>query len=580
MYTVSSVFSKTLAGITHAFVNWGSDHPAMLEDLERQRTENGKTSLQIITCPNEMVALSAAHGFAQACGRPAAVFVHVDVGTQALAGAVHNADRGRVPVLIYAGASPFTMNGESRGSRNEWFMSLQDVHDQPAIVRQYMRFTRQINSSKDVSIAILRGIQIATSEPRGPVYLWARREVMEEVVDEDFAKTPIDVRKWMPMESQGLNQSVPRTIADSLINAKNPLVITSYLGRNPKAVGKLVELSERLSIPILVACPTTVNFPHSHPNFVGLTFGMEPNRWLREADILLIIDSDNPYIPMHNKPKSDARVFHIDVDVMKDNIGMFHVDAQIRCKADAETALSQILDCIPDAIPSNDRILTRAEELKTLSMQRIANLETIETAMPSDGSFSVPNVLVSLRNAIPVPERTLILDESVTSRPLVWNHLRPEYPGSIFTSGSSSLGWGLGAAIGTSLSRNDLDLIVLVVGDGSFLFGVPSSAFWIARKYRTPFLTIILNNGGWKSPKSSMLHVHPQGHGSKASGNQLTVGFGPDTPDHSLIAAGAGGAWGKRIALASDLNPSMNEAIEVVRKEGRCAVLDCLIEPI
>ncbi|KAL5482650.1 hypothetical protein ACEPAI_9244 [Sanghuangporus weigelae] len=154
------------------------------------------------------------------------------------------------------------------------------------------------------SIAILRGLQIATSEPKGPVYLWARREMMEEVVDEGFAKTPVDVRTWMPMESPGLNQSVPRTIADSLINAKNPLVITSYLGRNPKAVGKLVELSERLSIPILVACPTTVNFPYGHPNFVGLTFGVEPNRWLRGADTLLIIDSDNPYIPMHNKPRA------------------------------------------------------------------------------------------------------------------------------------------------------------------------------------------------------------------------------------------------------------------------------------
>ncbi|KAL5482649.1 hypothetical protein ACEPAI_9243 [Sanghuangporus weigelae] len=84
MYTASSVFLKTLAeaGITHAFANWGSDHPAMLEDLERQRTENGKTSLQIIMCPNEMVALSAAHGFAQACGQLAAVFVYVDVRTQ------------------------------------------------------------------------------------------------------------------------------------------------------------------------------------------------------------------------------------------------------------------------------------------------------------------------------------------------------------------------------------------------------------------------------------------------------------------------------------------------------------------
>lgn len=85
MYTTSSIFLKSLAdaGITHAFVNWGSDHPALLEDLERQRVEgDGKTEPEIVTCPNEMVALSAAQGYAQVTGKPAAVIVHVDVGTQ------------------------------------------------------------------------------------------------------------------------------------------------------------------------------------------------------------------------------------------------------------------------------------------------------------------------------------------------------------------------------------------------------------------------------------------------------------------------------------------------------------------
>jgi thiamine pyrophosphate-dependent acetolactate synthase large subunit-like protein len=92
MFTTSSIFLKTLAeaGVTHAFVNWGSDHPALLEDLERQRVELGSggsdshsiTKPQIVTCPNEMVALSAAQGYAQVTGKPAVVIVHVDVGTQ------------------------------------------------------------------------------------------------------------------------------------------------------------------------------------------------------------------------------------------------------------------------------------------------------------------------------------------------------------------------------------------------------------------------------------------------------------------------------------------------------------------
>ena len=84
MFTTSSVFLTTLADaqITHAFVNWGSDHPALIEEIERQRLENGQNLPKIVTCPNEMVALSCAQGYAQVTGKPAAVFIHVDVGTQ------------------------------------------------------------------------------------------------------------------------------------------------------------------------------------------------------------------------------------------------------------------------------------------------------------------------------------------------------------------------------------------------------------------------------------------------------------------------------------------------------------------
>ena len=63
-----------------------------------------------------------AQGYGQATGRPAAVIVHVDVGTQALAGAIHNVDKNRTPVFIYAGASPFSCLGELPGSRNEFIL--------------------------------------------------------------------------------------------------------------------------------------------------------------------------------------------------------------------------------------------------------------------------------------------------------------------------------------------------------------------------------------------------------------------------------------------------------------------------
>lgn len=75
----------------------------------------------------QMIAISMADGYARVTGRPQAVIVHVDVGTQALAHGVHNASIGRAPVLIFSGLSPFTESGELTGSRTEYMHWLQDA---------------------------------------------------------------------------------------------------------------------------------------------------------------------------------------------------------------------------------------------------------------------------------------------------------------------------------------------------------------------------------------------------------------------------------------------------------------------
>lgn len=82
-----------------------------------------------------------------------------------------------------------------------------------------------------------------------------------------------------------------------------------------------------------------------------------------------------------------------------------------------------------------------------------------------------------------------------------------------------------------------------------------------------------------------MLGVYPAGHGSKVTGNQLTVGFGPTCPDYSqiAIAASAGWAWGRRVDASGGkkvLEQVIAEAIKVVVQEKRCAVVDCVLESI
>ncbi|KAI0350188.1 thiamine diphosphate-binding protein [Trametes cingulata] len=597
MYTTASVLFKTFAeaGITHAFVNWGNDHPAFLEELERERVESGKTVVEIITCPHEMVALSAAQGYAQVTGKPAAVIVHVDVGTQGLAGAVHNVDRGRTPVLIFAGAAPQSSDKRLKGTKNEWPMWLQDVPDQPSIVRQYMRYTVQLQSGKNAAKMVLRALQIATSEPKGPVYVWARRETTEEEVDKSAIEEKLDITRWPPVQAPGLAPTAIDSIVDALFNARFPLIITANSGRNPKTVPLLSTLSTLLAIGVFTSCPSAVCIPWTHPNYIGLSFGGK-NDLLDHADVIILLDVDIPWIDSKgNKPLDDARVFVIDSDPLKTTFGWSHVDAELLCKADPEVALSQLIEAVESRSARGlaaEKLSARKERLASLRSswtKSQTEAENVKSLAASSTTPTVPFLLAALRSAVvsQTPskgEKVLWINESISNYPLTWSHLRPEHPGSMIASGASSLGYALGAAVGAYLGgivvQKEYDLITAVVGDGVFLFGVPASAYWMARRYKTPFLTVVLNNGGWFSPKSSMLGVYPDGLGSAASGQQLTVGFGPDMPDYSQVAVAAGGAWGKRVERADELQAVLEEAVRVVVQEKRSAVVDCIIQSI
>ena len=77
-----------------------------------------------------------------------------------------------------------------------------------------------------------------------------------------------------------------------------------------------------------------------------------------------------------------------------------------------------------------------------------------------------------------------------------------------------------------------------------------------------------------------MMGIYPTGLGSKAPGARLSVGFGPEMPDYSQIAAAAGGAWGRRVSEPSKFREVFEEAVQVILNEKRCAVIDCIVRSI
>ncbi len=564
MYSASTALLEALsdAGVTHIFVNFGSDHPALVEAIAEARA-HGRAIPMIVTSPNEMVALSCAHGSAQLTGRAQAVIVHVECGTQALGGAVHNAARARIPVFIFAGLSPFTQEGELRGSRNEFIQWIQDVADQRGIVRGYMKYDNEFRTGKNVPQLVHRAMQLAHSDPKGPVYLTGAREVMEQEVE----PIAIELDRWRPAPAAPLPEAGVAEIASALATAKRPLVVTTYLGRRGEAVTELLRLCERLGVGVLESVPSAMNYPHDAAMYQGNHWNHPfQNPRLAEADVVLVLDSDVPWIPTINKPARDARIFHVDVDPLKGSIPLWYIGAHRSFGADAATALAQINAHLDREGFDEAAAGARIRHYASLHVERAKQLEARERP---DGDTITPEFLTaSVRKAIDAD--TIVLNEGITNYPAICDHIARTKPGTLFASGGGSLGWNGGAAIGMKLAAPEKTFVALT-GDGSYMFSVPSTVHWMARRYQAPFLQVVYNNRGWKAPKYSALAVHPDGYASRA--DDIDVSFDPP-PDYAGIAAAAGGAFVRTVKSAGDLDEAIRAALRAVREDKRSAVLD------
>ncbi|MEB3102589.1 thiamine pyrophosphate-requiring protein [Ferviditalea candida] len=568
-FTASDLLFQTLqdAGVEYIFANLGSDHPAIIETWAKYRARGEKLP-QVVVCPHEMVALSAAHGFTQATGRLQAVLVHVDVGTQNLGGAVHNAMRGRIPVFIFSGASPVTLDGELPGSRNEFIHYLQDVFDQRGIVREYVKWDHDLHAGDNIDLIVKRALQIANSEPRGPVYVMSPREMLERPIASESETS----RVLEPIRPSGLAPQHAGEIASALAQAKFPLMITSYLGRNHEAVRELVALSERLAIPVMEAGPYYMNFPSDHPMHLGFEDFVNVNPYLEKADVVVVLDCDIPWMPQKSRRAANGRLYWIDSDPLKESIPLWYYTEEIAFRADACVALRQIQAELDSLAWDADEIERRRKQV-TVDAANIRKQWESKEQPTADGVITPEFLSRTIREVI--DKDTIIVNETISNYSVVWKHLRRTEPGTLFGSGASSLGWHGGAAIGVKLAHPDRTVVALT-GDGSFVFSVPSAVQLVAEKYKTPFLTVIYNNGGWKSPKLSTLAVHPDGAAKRNS--DFHVEF-PTNSSLERIAEAAGDAFAVKVTDPKQLKPALMTALDHV-KDGRSAVVNVMIEKL
>jgi acetolactate synthase I/II/III large subunit len=544
-------------GIDYVLANAGTDFAPVIEGLVRAAGRKDAVP-RFITVPHENLAMAMAHGYYQVAGKPAGVMVHVTVGTGNTICALMNAARDNVPLLLMAGRTPLTQDGHiaSRSAPIHWG---QENFDQAGVVREYTKWDFELRGGQPVDEIVGRALDIALSEPRGPVYLTLPREVLASAHKESVTPLP-PTELAMPQPSAKHID----TLADWIAAAEFPLILTSNLGRDRAAVRVLAELAERYAIPVAEPHGSCVNLPASHP----FKLGHAGTELLGKADLVLVVDCEVPWYPRYAAPRADAKVVHLGVDPLFERYPLRAFTAQLAITGNSRVGLELLDEALRSRPVQRAAVERRRAAVTELKAKKAAELAAANEKASKEKPIRYSYVGACLRDAL--PKNGIV----VTELGVAGDHFGLEEPGQLLAvSIGGGLGFGLGASLGAKLAAPDR-MVVSTIGDGSYMFGNPTPFHLVSRAAKLPTLTIICNNGRWQAVESATRVVYPDGAAAHATEMPL-VELQP-SPEFTKVAE-ASDAFAKRVDDPADLPRAIDAALTAVAG-GRQALLDVRME--
>jgi acetolactate synthase-1/2/3 large subunit len=553
------VAAMRAGGVDHLFFTSGSEIGFYQEAIAKSRAHGHNNPMRLITVPLEHVSLNAALGYAAVSGKPAATAAHVDCGTLHYGGAIHTAWRSSLPVIMTAGFPPTAASGTMNGARDEGgHLWMQQVYDQNGIVRNYTKWSHQLAYQDNPGVIASRAVQVARSEPCGPVYLTVPKEISLLPVRD--ARFPSADQLGIPRPAAPDAQSV-QEIAERLIAANNPVVVVSGSGRNPETVPALVALCEMLGVAAIDSMSKAyLSFPYDHPLF-------QPQALLKSADVVLVMEADVPWLPGRNEPPENAYVAVVAHDPVKLRFPIHEFIAQARLASDPLLTIRAIAVASEASLTAKDkaRIAERSAKLAKATEKRRAEAEALAlaaaTTTPIDPRWSNYQLMQAL------DDNCILLDDTLGS-PALQDYLRISRPGSYFRGAGSSGGWAPGAAFGAKLAAPDRD-IVAVTGDGFYMFGTPGPALWAGAHHNAPFMVVVNTNRSYTTGTLAITRTF--GRDSYAAKQGFEGGYF-DPPIDFAKEAEASGGYGENVRDSADVPAALKRGLDAIRS-GKCAVI-------
>ena len=416
---------------------------------------------------HEQGACHAADGYARASGQVGVVMATSGPGATNLVTGIATAYLDSIPLVAITGNVPNSLIGRD---------SFQEV-DITGITLPITKHNFIVKNIEDLADTIREAFKIAKSGRPGPVLV----DIPKDVQQSKFEYTPHEVVE--KIEQRPAKEYKIEKAAKMLMEANRPYIYVGGGAITADATEEIIQLANTIDAVIGSTLMGLSVIPGNNERFLGME-GMHGDYASSiaqdEADLILTIGArfSDRATGNVNKYATKAKIIHIDIDRAEVDK---NVSVDLGVGGDLKQALNEILKLVKPK--ENAEWQNRIKELKAFSKK------SIDQNMPKDELN--PYTLIK-EVSKHTSDDTKIVTDVGQHQMWVAQYYEFKKPRTFITSGGlGTMGFGLGAAIGSAMYTNERT--VLFTGDGSF--GMNLNELATVATQNLPIVIILMNNG-------------------------------------------------------------------------------------
>ncbi|EFE53181.1 acetolactate synthase, large subunit, biosynthetic type [Providencia rettgeri DSM 1131] len=532
-------------GVKHVF---GYPGGAVLDIYDALHTVGG---VEHILVRHEQAAVHMADGYARSTGDVGVVLVTSGPGaTNAITG-IATAYMDSVPMVVLSGQVASSLIG------NDAFQEC----DMVGISRPIVKHSFLIKSAEEIPETIKKAFYIAASGRPGPVVIDFPKDTVNPALKFAYRYPEnVSLRSYNPT-LQGHKGQIKKALT-KLVSAKKPVFYIGGGAINANCSAELIELAEKLQLPVVSTLMGLGAFPETHKQSVGM-LGMhgtyEANKVMHNSDVIFAVGVRFDDRTTNNLEKYCPNATVIQIDVDPTSISKT-VNADIPIVGDAKLTLKQMLGQLDQASAKQDNQALTAwwKEIEQWRSKQCLRYETSPTKVKPQQAIEMIYRLTKGEAYV-----TSDVGQHQMFAALYYPFDKPRH--WINSGGLGTMGFGLPAALGVKLAHPK-STVVCVTGDGSIQMNIQELS--TALQYGLPVLVLNLNNGflGMVKQWQDMIY---QGRHSQSYMQSL--------PDFIKLAQ-AYGHVGISITTPDELEEKLKQALVEVNENQRLVFVDVNID--